>query len=141
MQLDYPAYTFIEGADFHWQPTTKTIHFVNGDDPAFLLHELAHAILDHSTYRRDIALIDIERDAWQLARTSLASKYLVLVSEATVEDALDTYRDWLHARSSCPACHATGVQTASHQYHCLVCNCDWRVNGALSCRLRRQKIQ
>jgi hypothetical protein len=141
MQLDYPAYTFIEGADFHWQPTTKTIHFVSGGDPAFLLHELAHAILDHTTYQQDIALIDIERDAWQLARTSLASKYLVLVSEATIEDALDTYRDWLHTRSSCPTCHATGVQTASHHYHCLVCNSDWRVNGALSCRLRRQKIQ
>lgn len=110
-------------------------------DHASLLHELAHAILDHKTYARDIELIELERDAWTHAQATLAPTYNIAIGTNQIEDALDTYRDWLHARSTCPNCQATGVQTERNAYKCLACLSKWRVNDARICALRRYKIR
>lgn len=134
---DFPSFRFTPGETFQWSPEESTIHYVESADPALLLHEVAHAILGHTSYVNDIDLLKMERDAWELASTVLAKKYDAHVSPEVREDMLDTYRGWLHSRSSCPGCRATGVQAAARLYTCLACKTTWRVNEARSCTLRR----
>ena len=135
----FPAIHFVSGEEFRWSPTEQTI-FYNVEDPhgdERLLHELAHALLNHSRYDRDIELIALERDAWHHAKTVLAPQFETSIASDAIEDDLDTYRDWLHARSTCPSCGATGVQTATKQYTCVSCQTVWHVNEAISCGLKR----
>jgi hypothetical protein len=138
---DFPAYTFIPANEFLWSPRKQTIFYASAsNDTASLLHELAHAILGHASYDKDVELLDMERDAWHHATSSLASRYTVSISPDQVEDSLDTYRDWLHARSTCPSCNATGIQTKRGNYRCIACRMEWRVNDARICALRRYKL-
>jgi len=137
----YPAFHFKRGADFRWDPTQKTIFYNEASsDTASLLHELAHAILGHESFNKDIELIEIERDAWTHATKQLSPIYDIAIPNEIVEEALDTYRDWLHARSTCPNCSATGVQTKKGTYSCIVCSTHWRVNDARVCALRRYTL-
>lgn len=138
LTIDHPTLTFVDGTDYHWSPTQQsiTVNASYPDNPA-LLHELAHALLNHTDYSRDIHLLAMERDAWSYATHTLAPRYNVTIDDDTVEDALDTYRDWLHARSRCPSCTATGIQSQRHQYKCIACGTSWQVNDARSCALRR----
>lgn len=141
LQRDFPAFIFKVSDTFRWSPQEKTIFYdQTSDDCASVLHELAHAVLQHENYTKDIALIEMERDAWQHAVTTLAPQYKVTIDDSVVQDSLDTYRDWLHARSTCPNCKATGVQTKKNQYKCLLCATRWRVNDARICALRRYTL-
>lgn len=130
--------TFQRGETFRWDHTACVIYF----DPdvahaeSYLLHEFGHALLAHTTYTRDIELIAIERAAWEKA-AKLAPEYGIAIDTELIENTLDTYRDWLHARSRCPQCTATGIQTSSHSYRCLACTQSWRTNEARTCALRR----
>ncbi len=138
LSSDFPQFTFTASDTFRWDPTEKTVHYSNSsDDTSALLHELAHALLDHTSYNRDISLLRIEAEAWALATNQLSQVYHVVIADSTVQDALDTYRDWLHARSTCPTCRATGVQTTQYSYRCVVCSSKWKVNEARTCALRR----
>ncbi len=139
VSLAFPAIHFVSSSEFRWSPQENSIYY-DREDPQGnerLLHEIAHAVLDHNQYDRDIELIALERDAWQHAKTVLGPQFDVTISSDTVEDDLDTYRDWLHARSTCPSCQATGIQTATKEYTCVVCQAVWRVNEAISCGLKR----
>lgn len=136
---DFPAIRFIQGDTFRWSPEMQMIHYEDETDTTSLLHEIAHAQLGHAAYTRDIELIEMERDAWELAK-NLAKKYAVTIDAEHIETMLDTYRDWLHDRSACPACQATGIQTAVRDYICLACKTTWRVNEARSCALRRYSL-
>jgi len=138
LQDDYPTLTFQEGATFMWSPATRTVHYTD-TSPALLLHELGHAICEHSDYATDLDLIKMERDAWQTAQ-QIALRYDVVIDEETLQQHLDTYREWLHARSRCPACGATGHQLKKQRYHCLACGEDWRVNEARLCGLKRYRM-
>lgn len=142
LKADYPDITFSEGDDFLWSPPEKTIYYNPSDPQAgpLLLHELAHATLGHSSYHRDIELIAIERAAWDEAKANLEPTYSVIIDEDLAEETLDTYRDWLHSRSTCPHCSATGLQTKQKEYTCLACQHHWRVNEARICALRRYLI-
>jgi hypothetical protein len=141
LKHDFPAYIFVSGEDFLWSPETKTITYIaDSDDQASLLHELAHAILGHAAYNRDIELLELERSAWQYATDHLADTYTTVIPSNQVEDSLDTYRDWLHARSTCPACGATGLQIKKNEYKCIACHEKWRVNDARLCALRRYRL-
>lgn len=135
---DFPAFTFVEGDSFSWSPNTRTITFnlLEEDAPSLLLHELGHAHLGHTEYLRDIALLGMETDAWQQARV-FAKAYKVTLDDDQIESHLDTYREWLHKRSLCPSCEATGLQVGAKQYRCLACDNEWRVNEARLCALRR----
>lgn len=138
----YADITFTIGERFEWQPDTRTIVH-DPDDPqhdAHLLHELAHALLGHATYDRDIDLIAMERDAWQEAKVKLARSYDVDVPGELVHHDMDTYRDWLHDRSTCPHCKSNGIQIAKREYKCVTCLKTWRVNEARSCQLKRFKL-
>lgn len=129
---------FESSDSFSWHYTEQKITY----DPhaehaaAYLLHEYGHALLGHRDYAHDVFLLEMERDAWDQA-VSLASRYGVSVDFELIESALDTYRDWLHQRSTCPTCQATGIQTAKYTYQCIACHTKWRVNDARACALRR----
>lgn len=136
--VDFPDVTFTIGDSFHWHPETRVITYLaDSDDPASLLHEVAHAHLDHQDFSRDIKLLEMERDAWQYAATTLAPRYDLAVDPDFIDEALDTYRDWLHARSTCPTCKATGMQIKQRAYRCVACRSEWTVNDARQHALRR----
>lgn len=138
---DFPSVTFHEGEHFSWAPSTKTVSFCLSEPHGAerLLHEVAHAKLAHKGYERDIDLIAMERDAWQLARTTLSETYGLPIASDVVETHMDTYRDWLHARSTCPHCTATGMQIGKRTYKCVACLKTWDVNEARVCALRRYR--
>jgi hypothetical protein len=141
----HPKFSFHEGADFRWDFAAQTITYPSPPDDmawqAHLLHELAHAELGHQKYDRDIELIAKERDAWSHTRAVLSPLYGVGIELETIESAMDSYRDWLHARSTCPHCQATGLEIKKSTYQCPACRHQWRVNEARICHLRRYEIQ
>lgn len=139
----YPNIHLEPGDDFHWSSEARTVTYMASDPQAdaHILHELAHGILDHHAYTKDIELIGMERDAWTLASSKLANDFGISIHDSTIQSALDSYRDWLHARSTCPQCTATGIQTAKSTYHCLACKHNWHVNEARICSLRRYSIK
>lgn len=136
---NFPQFTFTPGGDFRWDPQEKAI-FYRDDNPAALLHEVAHALLNHAAYVRDLELLAMERDAWEYAKSTLSPAYGITIVDDEIDRSLDTYRDWLHARSTCPTCQATGIQTKENAYTCLACHTHWRVNEARLCALRRYKV-
>jgi len=142
LKTDYPDIHFQAGDTFMWAPDTKTVFYVNEgpQSKALLLHEVSHGLLEHHEYKRDIELLAMEAAAWDKAK-ELAVTYHFPVSEAVAEDHLDTYRDWLHARSTCPNCTATGYQNGKDTYACPACNNEWRVNEARVCELRRYTVK
>jgi hypothetical protein len=135
----YPQLRFKSSDTFRWDPSTKTIHYtdLDSDSSYLLLHEAGHALLEHNKYSRDIELVAMERDAWQYAKVELARELSLTIPAKIIEDNLDTYRDWLHARSTCPTCSATGIQIQDFKYQCVVCQSTWTVNQATGCQLRR----
>ena len=140
LRASYPAITFIEADDFRWSPDSSTVFIGTLDAPEsvyLLLHETGHALAQHTTYTQDINLLKLEREAWNIARTTLAPPLEVTIPEDFIENMLDTYRDWLYARSLCPMCSANGVQENESHYRCLACGTGWRVNDARQCNLRR----
>lgn len=142
IEQDYPQFSFKEADAFRWSPETHTIHIDPSvpDAHQFTLHELGHALLNHQSYVQDVDLLQIERDAWQYAITHLTATYGITISEELIEDNLDTYREWLHARSLCPSCHMTGLQSIKGRYSCLACGSQWKSNEARNCALRRRLI-
>ncbi len=138
----FNEYAFVEGSMFKWSPSTKTIT-VQFDDPTGverLLHEIAHAELMHKNYSYDVRLVMLERDAWKHAQTVLAPLFSLSIDNDIIQDDLDSYREWMHKRSTCPTCSATGIQSNKHTYRCIHCSSLWTVNTARGCALRRYKI-
>lgn len=141
LKTDYPDLIFFETDYFSWSPLTKTVSYTTSQPhaAALLLHELSHALLDHQEYTRDIQLLGMETAAWEMAR-QLADQYRIKIHEDTLQNHLDTYRDWMHARSTCPDCTATGYQTKPYEYNCAACSHGWRVNEARLCGLKRYRL-
>lgn len=140
IQQDHPKLAFEVSDRFSWNPEDFTITYTTHYLPHKLLHEVAHSILNHTEYDRDIELLDMERVAWEKA-AQLGELYNIQVSIQAIEDALDTYRDWMHSRSICPVCSSTGIQNSTATYRCVSCYNLWRVNEARTCELRRYKIK
>lgn len=129
------------GDSFEWRPTDRIILY-DLSDPNFssrLLHEISHAQLNHHKYERDIDLVAMERDAWQRARMELGPRYSVVVDSDIIHHDMDTYREWLHERSTCPFCQSNGLQVKKREYRCITCQKSWRVNEGRTCSLRRYK--
>ena len=121
LRKDYPEFKIVFGKKYAFRPP-RTI--VLGPPEPFsellALHELSHAILKHKTFRMDIERLRMESEAWVKAR-ELAVRYNVEVNEDFIQDELDTYRDWLHAKSKCKKCGLTRYQTPDGIYHCPQC--------------------
>lgn len=141
LRTDFADLTFESDESFRWSPSARTVYYDPKDfsNTPLLLHEAAHGVLGHQSYDYDIDLLKLERQAWNKAH-ELGEHYGVAITDETVEDAIDSYRDWLHARSTCPSCSRNGIQSSSDTYECLVCSEKWQVNDARSCGLRRSKI-
>lgn len=146
LKRDYPELVFASGASFCWSPASHQISYIaSASGPAgqwALIHETAHAILGHSSFASDFSLLKQEVDAWAKAR-QLATSYQLAIDDDYVEDCLDTYRNWLYRRSSCPHCHCASLQTdAENHYLCHNCNFSWQVSRERFCRpYRRQALQ
>jgi hypothetical protein len=144
LKTDFPWVKFIEDSICKWSPDTGSVHYrplKDRKDTWALLHELSHAILGHFSFDRDIELIGKEVEAWQHARDKLAPLYKLAIPDENIDSELETYREWLHSRSSCPVCELNGIQTETDTYRCLNCRTSWRVNDARRCELRRYTIK
>ena len=136
---DYPQITFVEGATPHWSVQQRTVTY-NPHEPHsdwVVLHETAHALLGHDEYTKDIMLLKMERQAWDYATAYIAPRYEIEIDAAFIETQLDTYRDWLHAKSTCPACQSTGLEYSKHSYQCIHCGNSWHTNIGIETGIRR----
>ena len=140
LTADYPDISFEQGQAAYWSPSSRTISYTPATPSTELLHELGHALSGHTDYERDIQLIAMEHEAWTAA-LEIAPTYGVKIAPDTIERHMDTYRDWLHARSLCPACQANGIQVDRVTYQCPACEARWVVNEARTCALRRRQIK
>ncbi len=143
---DHQDIHFVLGEDFAWSFATGTIthpEIKTLDELQQLLHEIGHARLKHSSYGQDVELIDMEREAWRYACEVLAPDYGIdlSVDNDIVQESLDSYRQWLYARSSCPECQAVGIEIRPRHYRCLHCQHQWLVNEARLCRLKRMSLK
>jgi len=138
LRVDFPEVLFVVGDECRWTPEKNAV-FYTDEDEINLLHELGHALLGHKNFTQDIELLHFERDAWEKAR-EIGVKYGVKITDQQIENALDTYRDWLHERSKCPNCGQNGVQSGPNgDYRCINCNTVWKTNDARKTALRRYK--
>jgi len=132
LAVDYPDLSFTEGARERWSPKTNTIAYDPDQELVQLqygvLHELAHALLGHINYQSDFELVNMESKAWELAGR-IGRKYGVRLSQEHIQNCLDTYRDWLHRRSTCPACESRALQSQPGTYQCFNCHTTWNVSS------------
>lgn len=134
----------LESSDkFCWSPKSNTISYIANDlnnttGQWSLLHEAAHAKLNHQNYKTDFELLKLEVAAWKEA-SLLAMNLNMPIDEGYMQDCLDTYRDWLHQRSTCPTCGNAGLQHSSIKYQCHNCFTNWTVSESRFCRPYRRK--
>jgi len=142
LQLIYPKVVFANGDQFSWSAQTKTITYSQTSDTSSdtwsLLHEVGHATLEHSDFETDIDLLLKESAAWEVAQ-QLGVKYKTVVPQYYIDNCLDSYRDWLNKRSTCPYCGSQGLQTSIKVYMCINCNRPWCVTQNRLCRPYRKK--
>lgn len=133
-----PDITFKEGVAFYWSPEHSTVTYkrVLPQQPEHtwaLLHEASHALLEHKTYQKDVELLQLEVAAWQKAK-ELGEEFGITISDDHIEDCLDTYRDWLHQRATCPRCSTVSFQANAREYRCHNCTAVWHVSTSRFCR-------
>jgi hypothetical protein len=138
-----PQVQFEVGETFFWSPENKLITYHTdymADDTGVwaLLHESAHAMLGHSHYDTDFELLSLEVQAWQKAK-EVAANLDITIAEDHIQDCLDTYRDWLHQRSTCPTCGTVSMQESQSQYRCHNCYGVWQVTASRFCRPYRMR--
>ncbi len=144
LQLHYPTIGFKPGPRFSWSPANNQVIYKldseKSDKVAIwsLFHELAHALLGHNAYKSDFELLSLEAAAWHKAQ-ELAKSHKYIISSDHIEDCLDTYRDWLYQRSTCPKCTSCSLQIDSKTYCCFNCGTTWRVSASRLCRPYRLK--
>lgn len=138
-----PSIEFEEAGSFYWSPKNRVIYInssglKNEDGQWALVHEVSHAILDHQAYLTDAGLLMLEVEAWEKARV-LGSKLGLNIGEDHIQDCLNTYRDWLYARSTCPTCTLNSLQIDPTTYLCLNCSTRWSVSKSRFCRPYRMQ--
>jgi hypothetical protein len=125
------------GDSLRWSPKSKRITYRQDDTSNEniwgLLHEAGHARLHHTSYQSDMELLQLEVAAWDEA-TQLGEKTGHAIDHEYIQDCLDTYRDWLHQRSTCPRCGITSFQVTNSQYKCYNCHKTWTVSASRLCR-------
>lgn len=139
----FPQFTFTKHEVFHWSPEKKVIYFNPADlkkeaGLSQLLHELGHALCNHTTYSSGVQLIKIEVEAWRKAQ-EIAAEYDMTIEQSRIDHCLDSYRDWLHLRSTCPECSSVAVETDANFFHCFNCQQQWKVPSRQQTRNYRLK--
>ena len=138
-------YKCIPGERFIYHSSNGTISYVPGDlkyplGALALLHEIAHLKLGHKIYKYDLELLQMEEEAWKLTEKE-AKKYEVPIDKDHIEFCLDTYRDWVNKRTTCPCCHTFGLQKSDHEFLCTECAAKWKVNQRKDREVRRMIIK
>jgi len=141
LKLLMPDIKFQLSNDFCWSPNNQTITYSanlrSKSCQWALLHECGHALLNHQSYTNDFQLIKMENTAWEQAKI-IASKLNLTIDETHIQDCLDSYRDWLNYRSTCPKCRLVSTQNNnSNEYYCYNCHTNWRVTNSKFCRVYR----
>ncbi|PID31175.1 hypothetical protein CSA80_03995 [Candidatus Saccharibacteria bacterium] len=143
LQRDFPALAFVASSRFAWSSENQHISYekerlsdVRGVWAIF--HELGHALSGHTDYESDVQLLHMEIAAWEKAH-ELAARYHAPLDQNYVEDCLDSYRNWLHVRATCPTCFEQSLQTDHRTYRCHNCGTEWHVTRARLCRPYRRK--
>lgn len=144
LRRDYPNLRFRSGKKFTFRPPRTIIYEQNHDSARTsrtqpdeqnalgdnsktnrycmqILHEVGHALLGHRSYQTDPERLRMECAAWEKAR-ELCDIYNIYYDENFAEEQLDSYRNWLHQRSTCPECGLTCFQTRDGVYHCPSCD-------------------
>lgn len=142
LEKDFPAISFARADVFSWSPSDKTIFFVQGTKKGAwsLLHEMGHMLRAHISYDSDVELLHMEIEAWETAK-QLAIKYGHDIDKDHIEQCIDSYRDWLHQRSTCIVCSQIGLEQVDGRYLCINCSHTWRVGHDRFCRVYRKKIE
>lgn len=138
----YPAIHFTPGEIFSYSHGNSTVTYPidSVQDTRFfysLLHELGHAEALHNNFKSDLELIKLERDAWEKSK-DIGQKIGIVVDHDHIEKCMDTYRDWIYARSLCPNCHQCGIQSARTAYSCPFCHNTWVVSQSRLCKVTRR---
>lgn len=137
-------FTFKKGPVFSWSSSENTVYYSKSRKSSenavwSLLHEIGHAQLGHRQYNDDLELLMMEVAAWKQAKV-LAEQYHLVIEEDHIEDCLDSYRDWLHARSRCPECATHSLQVDEVTYECYNCNTKWQVPASRMCVVRKKRL-
>jgi hypothetical protein len=144
LRKSFPAVQFVPSDSFYWSPRKRAVHYnpdvlqTNQGDWS-LLHELGHALLEHQSFNSDYELVKLELSAWEKAK-ELADNHAISIDPDHIEDCLDSYRDWLYLRSTCPTCSNCSQQIDAHTYRCFNCNGTWQVSSSRKCRSYRKKL-
>jgi hypothetical protein len=144
LKKEYPNLTFKQGDLFAWSPknatVTYTLEYTDETHAIWaLIHEVAHASLAHKHYKNDIDLLRHEVSAWNAAKR-IAKSLDITIQDDHIEDCLDTYRDWLHKRATCPHCSVVSLQQDDGTYSCFNCQTVWKVPVSPLCRVSRTVI-
>lgn len=137
-----PDINIQQSDQFYWSPREQIVYYSsleNEVDHWSLLHEIGHAKHNHRQFKTDFDLLMIEIEAWQEAQR-IASNLSIEIDEDHIQDCLDTYRDWLYLRSTCPICTSTSLQLDSKTYSCINCRQSWNVSKSRQKRCYRRKI-
>lgn len=134
--------SFIAGDTFSWDPKNVRICYKaalleSNKGLWALLHEIGHARLGHTDYKNDVELLHMEVAAWEMAQT-IGNTHDITIDADYIQDALDSYRDWLHVRSTCPKCYERCLQATTHTYRCHNCGTEWHVTRSRLCRPYRK---
>lgn len=142
---DFPQFEFIPGRIFMWSPHNHAIVYDNrrmkaNDGKIALVHEIGHALLGHRIYKYDLQLVQMELDAWDVAR-ELATRYSLRIDEAHIARCIDSYDEWLTKRATCPDCNNFSLQRGRDEYGCFACGSIWQVNWRKDRRVTRRVIE
>jgi hypothetical protein len=142
---DFPQFEFIPGRFFMWSPHNQAIVYDTrrvkaNDGKIALVHEIGHAILGHRLYKFDMQLMQMELDAWDVAR-QLAVTYGLRIDENHIARCIDTYDEWLTKRATCPDCANFSLQRGRDEYSCFACGSIWQVNWRKDRRVTRRVVQ
>ena len=141
LSRDFPSLTFTAGDSFHWSPRQQQVFYIpnviHERASWSLLHEVSHGLLGHQDYTSDFELLKLEVEAWDKA-LQLAATYDLTIKPEHIQKCLNTYRDWLHQRSTCPTCTNKSLQTDPKHYHCFNCDTTWKVSSSRFCRPYRR---
>lgn len=142
IRKDYPNLKFMPGQAACWAPQDNTVFYstpFTEKEVWSLCHEIGHATSGHKSFNSDVDLILKEVDAWEKAK-NIAQRYKMKINDDFIEDCINSYRDWLHKRSTCPKCRQKGINRDSTSYCCLNCHTSWKVgNNQLSRPYRSSK--
>jgi hypothetical protein len=139
LRRDFPSLEFVEGSCFYWSPQSSQIFYSaaarDKQSAGYsILHEVAHALLNHRCYTFDYELLQLEVSAWEHAKT-IARRYRQDISDDYIQHCLDSYRDWLYKRSICPSCGSKSLQCNDASYYqCFNCHSRWHVASSKFCR-------